>query len=608
MHKGQQRYHPPQRWTLSGRLLSEVEAGVLLIGTVKPFKHQGALGYLNHTLDLVLERLGENIQGEKGERVLIPTHGQWKSNWILLYGLGELEELTPEDIRQELERLAHDLDQLDLGTPALLLPGYDPFKWGTPEESARILIEAFPRGGIIVNPNKRILQKLQGLLQSILRPEKIQEGPPEVALPPLPKEEVAPPPKEKPPSLPKEEDEPLPKRKPIRKPIAEPRRIPEKLPKDKKAPPRALPYASWSPFRFRILDRYIASEVLSSFSLGIAIFIILLFLGRMADFLNLLRGGTPFLILNLILAITMAALSMAIPPAFFFGTIMAISRLSTDSELVAMESLGMSLKRISMPVLTLSAVVTVVTTLLALYVTPLANQALQGTLFRIVTSSPQMGVKEGEFIRLSKGLWVYCSRSQNKRLEGIFLYDERGMMTKIVTAKKGKLKADPEQLGITLLLKKGEVLSIKKKDYHLLTFNRYSFLLSNLRHSLKGGTKRELILPQLLERLKRDKKRGRRRFLNTLNHLYKRFSLPFSTLIFALLALALGTFLPRAEKWTGLLTAFGVFLLYYVLLTLSQNLAMKGLLTPFLGAWFPNIALGLAGAILLWIKSEKVGI
>jgi len=603
-NKDQQRAHPPQKWTLSGQTISEVEAEVLVIGTAKPFKHQGALGYLNHTLDLVLERLGENIQGEKGERVLINTHGRWRSPWILLFGLGELEDLTPENLRRELEHLAKDLKALNLGTTAFLLPGYDPYKWGSPEESARILIEALPQGGIIVNPNRKIQKRLEALLQTIpqVEIEEVPEKPPEVTppLPPLPVKEEPPP---------RVKKEPPPRREPVVPPIETPAKTPKAVERVEVPPgvAKAIPFDLWSALKFRILDRYIASEVLSSFSLGIVIFILLLFLGRMADLLNLLRGGSPFLILNLVLAITMATLSMAIPPAFFFGTIMAVSRLSTDSELIAMESLGMSLKRIATPVLTLSAMVTVIATLLALYITPLANQALQGTLFRIVTSSPQMGIKEGEFMRLSKGLWVYCSHSRNKQLEEVLLYDERGMMTKIVTAEEGQLKTDPEQLGITLLLKNGEILSIKKKDYHLLTFNRYSFLLSNLGSSLKGGTKRELTLPRLLERLKRDKERGKRRYLDTLNHLHKRFSLPFSTLIFALLALSLGTFLPRAEKWTGLLTAFGIFLLYYVLLTLSQNLAMKGLLPPFLGAWFPNIALGLAGATLLWIKSEKVG-
>ena len=650
---------PPPPWSLSGENLREVEAGVLVIGAAKPFRHQGALGYLNISLDLILERLGKNFQGERGERILINTYGRWKAKWVLIFGLGELESLTPQILREELEGVARDLERLRLGKRVFLLPGYDPYKWGTPEEAARLLLETFP-GGIIVHPNPRVLARLQRVLEeSISTPEPyypsmeeretlprdgkgpettgiageretpLPEGSPPEEIPPGEEVFLTPPMEELPPRAPSPEPPSLqPVESQLTLPLGEePRKEPPEAPvSPRKAPPRegtetlpllksrpqktsrTLPISPWSALRFGILDRYIAGEVLSSFIMGVAIFILLLFLGRLADLLGFLRGGSPLLIFNIILAITLATLSMAIPPAFFFGTIMATSRFSSDSELIAMESLGLSLKRIFVPIGVLASITTLATIILALYITPLANQALQGTVFRMVTSNPKMGIKEGEFTRISRGMWVYCSHTRGKTLEGIFLYDEKKGMIRFVTAQKGALKAAPEQMGIALLLKDGEILSVKGKDYHLLTFNRYGFLLSQLGSSFKGGTKKELTLPQLLKRLREDKKRGKSRYLSTLNHFYKRFSLPFSTLVFAILALSLGTFLPRAEKWTGILAAFGIFLLYYVLLTLSQNLAMKGILPPFLGAWAPDILLGAGGGALLWMKSEKVGL
>ncbi len=639
---------PPPRWSLSGENLSEVEGGVLVIGATKPFGHHGVLGYLNISLDLILERLGQNFQGGRGERLLLNTHGRWRVQWILIYGLGPLEDLTPQVLRKELKGVARDLERLHLGKAVFLLPGYDPYKWGTPEEVTRMLLDTFPGGGVIAHPNKRILARIQKVLEEIpLPPQPTPEGekpsirgePLEEALirekpdtlePQVPEEPPPPPPPslqppEQEPSIPveKAQEPPITAEAPTRPeppPIKEPPPPPREEPREEKTlvspppirirtePVKTVPLDPWSLFKFRILDRYIVGEVFSSFTMGIAIFILLLFLGRLADLLGFLRGGSPVLIFNLILAITLATLSMAIPPAFFFGTIMTVSRLSTDSELIAMESLGLSLKRIAAPIVMLGLITTAVTIFLALYITPLANQALQGTVFRIVTSNPKMGIKEGEFMRLSRGVWVYCTHAKGKELDGIFIYDDRKGITKFVAAQKGALKAEPEKMGITLLLKKGEILSVKGKDYHLLTFNRYGFLLSDLASSLKGGTKKELTLPQLLKRLEIDKKRGRSKYLGTLNHFYKRFSLPFSTLVFAILALALGTFLPRAEKWTGILAAFGIFLLYYVILTLSQNLAMKGILPPFLGAWAPDLVLGGVGVVLLWMKSEKVGI
>lgn len=356
----------------------------------------------------------------------------------------------------------------------------------------------------------------------------------------------------------------------------------------------------------KILDRYIATKVLSSFQLGLVVFMIILFLGSLLDFLKIV-GGSPLLIFNFMVTIIIVAISMALPPAFLFGTLMAISQFSTDSELVAMEAIGISLKRIALPVTLLGFCVTFIALIMTLYITPVANQALQGTALRLFASNPQVGIREGEFIRLSRGLWFYCSTFRNNRVKDVLIYDERGEMTKIITATQGKFKVEPSLRGIILRMKKGEAFSSKGGEHHLLTFDKYEFLLSTLDHSLGERTKKDLTFTQLLKRLRREKSGKRSHYINTLTHLHKRFALPFSALVFGLLAISLGGFLPKTEKWTGLLIAFGLFLIYYVLLSISQNLVQQGIFHPFWGAWSPNIILGMVGCVLLWIKSEKVG-
>lgn len=169
----------PPLWTLSDFLLCDVPAGLIAIGITKPFTPEGALGYLNHTLALVLDRLGEKITGERGERTLISTAGRWKTPWVLLYGLGELEGLNGEIISHELQSLAEDLAKLKLTPPAFLLPGYDPYRWGTPQEAARLLTETIPPPGILLNPRRDILHRIhyycKGPFNYLLRVEALSK-------------------------------------------------------------------------------------------------------------------------------------------------------------------------------------------------------------------------------------------------------------------------------------------------------------------------------------------------------------------------------------------------------------------------------------------------
>ncbi len=150
----------PTPWILTDYILAQVPAKLVTIATASPFGHEGVLGYLNHTLNLILDRLGEEITGKRGERVLISTEGRWKAPWVLLYGLGPREELSTEVIRQELINLDRDLQAINMEPVAFLLPGYTPYRWGNPVESAQILIDSISRPGLIVNPNREILHKI----------------------------------------------------------------------------------------------------------------------------------------------------------------------------------------------------------------------------------------------------------------------------------------------------------------------------------------------------------------------------------------------------------------------------------------------------------------
>ena len=555
---------------------------MIVIGIAQPFSQQGILGYINHTLNFILDRSEKEITGARGERVLISTQGQWKSPWVLFYGLGPEKELSSDIIAQELKGLRKDLDNLCLGEAAYLLPGYDPYRYGSPIQAARLLAETMPPG-LIIHSKREVLQSIQGAFKEYIP----VQSPPVATEPHLQthtKEEKRP--GQTPPSA------------------STPRIPPSPTPLPKKT--QELTTFSFTKPWGRTIDSYILKEIQSPFVLGIGIFILLLFLGRISDLLAFLSGGSPPLIFSLIVSLVVASLSMVLPPAFLFGSIVAISRFSADSELIAMQSVGISLKRIALPILFLAFWVAVAATFLSLYVSPLANQAFYGAVLHMAYSPQHLGLREGKYVRISKHLWLYSSHIQENHLKNLLLYDNREGSTKVLCATKGKIEVDQDTHAFVLILKEGEILRVKGKKYNLLTFHLYRFLLPGLGPSFKGLSKRELTFPQLLKRLQRDRKKGYEKYWDVLNHLHKRFSLPFSAVVFALLAVALGPFLPRAEKWTGLLITFGLFLLYYILLSLSQNIAMKGLIPPFLGAWLPDIILGITGTVFLWLKSEKV--
>jgi LPS export ABC transporter permease LptG len=86
--------------------------------------------------------------------------------------------------------------------------------------------------------------------------------------------------------------------------------------------------------------------------------------------------------------------------------------------------------------------------------------------------------------------------------------------------------------------------------------------------------------------------------------IHKKFSLPFACLVFALLGLPLGIMTGRAGRTGGFSLGLGIILLYYVMLTAGEKLAMDGRVSPLLGVWGPDVLLAVA-AVFLFLRVDR---
>lgn len=85
--------------------------------------------------------------------------------------------------------------------------------------------------------------------------------------------------------------------------------------------------------------------------------------------------------------------------------------------------------------------------------------------------------------------------------------------------------------------------------------------------------------------------------------IYKKYSIPFACIIFAMIGAPLGY---RVRKGGfGIAAGFSLlfFLLYWASLIGGEKLADRGLLSPFLGMWLANILLGVFGLYLMFKSS-----
>ncbi|MBW3670060.1 MAG: LptF/LptG family permease, partial [Acidobacteria bacterium] len=89
--------------------------------------------------------------------------------------------------------------------------------------------------------------------------------------------------------------------------------------------------------------------------------------------------------------------------------------------------------------------------------------------------------------------------------------------------------------------------------------------------------------------------------------IHKKIAIPFACIAFGIVALPLGITNRRGGRSSGVSVSIGIILLYYVLLSNGEDLGRAGHVPPWLGVWFANIALIVAGVLLLRRANRESG-
>lgn len=358
----------------------------------------------------------------------------------------------------------------------------------------------------------------------------------------------------------------------------------------------------------RILDRYIVRELVVPFVLGIALFTSVLLIARILKLVEMVvNRGVPLLqILELFSYVLPAFLELTVPMALLLAVLVAFGRLSSDSEITALRASGVSLYRLLQPVAVFALLIAVLTLALSVYVRPWGNGLLKTGLYEIVKARASAGIKPRVFNDEFANLVIYVDRIEpaGNQLAGILISDSREAEKNTVYARFGRVFTDESSRTLTLRLFDGGMYSASgHRDGHEATrFTTYdinldlNMALSELSRRPKDAS--EMSLSELHHAI--DEKRASRQstFAEQLE-LGRKLAIPFACLVFAAIGVPLGIHPSRSVHSRGFSVSLLLILLYYLLLTLGENLGERGLLSAPVAVWLPNASLSVLAAVLL---------
>ena len=361
------------------------------------------------------------------------------------------------------------------------------------------------------------------------------------------------------------------------------------------------------------LNRYIITEIVGPMGLGFLVytFILLLrFLFQSAEMI--IRRGLPVSIVGRLLLVTVPNIVvLTLPMSLLFGILIAVGRLSSDSELTAMRSCGISLISLYRPVLLVSAVLTVLNTLLMIYIVPQANHSLQQLRLDIMTQTMSQQVEPRVFYQewVGKSVYVFETPPPGRRWKGVFLAEMEPNTQKqqVTVADWGEIKVDSAGERVVMVLTNAVRHTVDLSRPMGYEISRHKELDVVLEDQFTSEQKakiaaskgvRELNLTEL-RRLRRDRSAPPETRNLALVELHKKFSIPFACLVFGLFALPLGINNRRGGKTSGFAISIGVIVVYYIMLNDGEEAARYGKLSAGLAMWLPNLVLAAIGIFIL---------
>lgn len=358
----------------------------------------------------------------------------------------------------------------------------------------------------------------------------------------------------------------------------------------------------------RIVDRYLARELLVSFVAATLILLLVTVGGTVADLLQkIARGRIPAdLLLALIGLRTVDALTVLAPLAVFLGVQIAYGRLYRESEMAVFSASGLAMTGLLRPLAILAVPLAILMGIISFWLAPAAVRHSQTLLQEASRSLIIAGLEPGRFVELPNNdgvMYVEAMNNDGTKFKKMFVASERTNVNdstttlNVITAEDGEMFHDADGSERYLGLNDGFRVEgvIGKDNYRLMRYQRNDIKLQDSDNdSTPDSVKRSAPTSELLasdDPVQRAE-------------LQWRLAAPLSTLALILLALPLAKSSPREPRYARLLIALLAWLVYYNCLAIGRSMISQGKWSPLLGFWWAHIPVALIAMYLLWRSQQ----
>jgi lipopolysaccharide export system permease protein len=361
-----------------------------------------------------------------------------------------------------------------------------------------------------------------------------------------------------------------------------------------------------------LIHRHIFANVFVTCAAAVMLFGFVLMVGNaLKDLLGPLLAGQLEVgtFLHLVLLLFPFVFYYALPMGMLTGVLLVLGRMSSDREITALRSAGVSVAWLSAPIIFLALAGVAASLLINFQFMPMARQASQRELATAMQLNPLSFIVPKTFIRDFPGVVLYVGEMHDRRLSDFWAWelDAKNRVTRSVRADSGRLdydavngkfvvtlenaqgqvrdSDDPENFTNARGMVAGEKITVDLTLDRLMGQNTIKRKLKWLTFTQLMAEWTRLSQPDpALPRAEQELQLMRVRFT-----IQEKFATAFSVLSFALVAIPLGIKVSRKETSANLGLGLLLALTYYFASVVPGMFDKYPALRPDLLVWLPNI-------------------
>ncbi len=209
------------------------------------------------------------------------------------------------------------------------------------------------------------------------------------------------------------------------------------------------------------LDKFVLKSFIGPLILTFFIVLIILLLQFLWMYVDELagKGLEVKIVAELLFQFSLSFVPMALPLAILLASLMTFGNMGEFSELTALKSSGIPLRRIMMPLIVLISFICIVSFFFSNNVLPYANRQARTLLYDIRRKRPDINLQAGTFNNDIDGFSIKITSKDatTNRLDKIFIYDHRRNKgnSDVIYADSGYMKVTHDETAMSMVLYNG---------------------------------------------------------------------------------------------------------------------------------------------------------